>query len=600
MIGTRGWIVAGVLGLGACGGKSGVAEVVGDEVAVSDKTEVTERVSPVEQVAPPEDVAPAVEVDAAVASADVGVAADADVGVAASADVGVAASAEVGVNGGVLARVKERTPGCVGVTAEGRRVLSIVEAGGETTLRLMDFEEDAPEVAWPLSTEAEVATALADTVLGGVVASNTFVSCATVVGEGEVLTVPKFVPVQIKRQAFEALVEIEGNRPVKIALGRDEYRAFKVASAYYSDEVGALYLRLVDEAEVALARVPALDLGNSVCVPRPVSGKPIAEPTPPPFDPLPATTSCVAMTADGKAAAFRTWTKANSDRGDDVPNKIVWHGEGALPKIDLSCMARRCKPAEAEALQAAASVAGLVGCALAKGAIAVDGVLVPFVYSKDLLRFQGGSGWRTVHEFHRGDRLNPAESLWKAFQFPTGGPVFLYVGIEGGDESGVEVQVLDEAKMGLCAPSERGVKVVEVKASGAQRDASKVSRAGAQVVDGDLTTGWIATAPKKGQSAWLELVLDGEETVAGIELANGFQRRDGNGDGFTQYARAAEVVVTFADGTSEAAKLEDVRGAQKITWAPRATTSVKITIAGQYAGALYPNNVALSEVRVLR
>ena len=262
-------------------------------------------------------------------------------------------------------------------------------------------------------------------------------------------------------------------------------------------------------------------------------------------------------------------------------------------------MARRCKPAEAEALQAAATAAGLVGCAVAKGAIAVDDVLVPFVYAKNLLRFQGGSGWRTVHELNPGTATEAAESLWKAFQLPTGGPVFLYVGTEHLDESGVLVQVLDEEKMGLCAPSERGVKVVEVKASGAQRDASKMLRTGSQLVDGDATTGWIAPPAKKGQSPWFELVLDGEQTVSGLALADGFQRRDGNGDGFVQYARAAEIVVSFADGTSETAKLDDVRDIQKVSWAPRKTTSVKVTIAGVHAGSKYPNDVALSEVRVL-
>ena len=127
-------------------------------------------------------------------------------------------------------------------------------------------------------------------------------------------------------------------------------------------------------------------------------GKPLVAAAPPVFDAEPEQASCVAMSADGAAAAFRVWKAVRDKSEPGEANRIKWFGPGKAPAADLACLARKCTPEQAAAVTQAASAAGLVGCAVAKGAVALDGMLVPFMYKERALRLQGGSGWRTVLE----------------------------------------------------------------------------------------------------------------------------------------------------------------------------------------------------------
>jgi len=452
-----------------------------------------------------------------------------------------------------------------------------------------------------------VALALADESLAMVLTDKGLAVCAEVLGDNR-FVIPKTVPVKVDLEVITTLVSIEGNRPVRIdARGEGGTQlTWNVVAAYYSTDIGSVYLRRTleqaGEVEAALVMVNAPDLGQSLCVPRPVNGKPLVTTTAPAFDPAPRESSCVAMTADGRAAAFKVW--ASDTREGDTPNKIIWVGPGATPKapaVHLDCMARKCKPAEQAALAEEAAKAGLVGCSVAKGAVAVDGMLVPFIYSGNVMRFQGGSGYRTVHEFKVAYAEEPLESLWKVFQYPTGGPIYLYIGGEYRHGKDVSVVVLDEAKMGLCGEAPAGtLKVVEAKASVAARDAGGYRFGAGQLVDGDPTTAWRTGVAKKGQTASIGLVLDGEHEVTALEIANGFQRKDGHGDLFPSYARVADLLVMFTDGTSEKASFAaDERGMKRITFPGHRTTSVTLTVIGLHAGAKYSDDVALSEVRVI-
>ncbi len=511
----------------------------------------------------------------------------------------------------VVARAATGAPGCVGVSRNGKLVLSIVPVEDTRLLLLADFTVEnggLDEKGWPLGADAAADTlaALSDESLALALKDKGVAVCSEVFGDDR-FVIPKSVPVKVDLDYVTTKVSIEGNRPVKIDAVVDDpfQRTWNVVAAYYATDVGSVYLRrehkVGDGIVTGLVAINAPDLGQTLCVPRPVNGKPLVTTVPPAFDPAPPETSCVAMSADGTAAAFKVWSKSTREEEDDQPNTIVWFGPGAAPAIDLSCLARKCKPAEQAALSEAAAKLGVVGCAVAKGAIAVDGMLTPFVYSGNLIRFQGGSGYRTVYELSVPYAEEPLEKLWKVFQLPTGGPVYLYVGRESRYGNEVGVVVLDEAKLGLCAAAPAGtLKVVLAKASVAARDGGGYRYAAGQLIDGDPSTAWRAGVPKKGESASIELLLDGEHEVTGLEVGNGFQRKDGNGDLFAQYARAADLLITFADGSSEKASLAaDERGLQRVTFPARRTRSVTLTVTGMHAGAKWPDDVALSEVRVI-
>jgi len=605
-LGSGLWLVSGF----GCGDKGAPAmptaapqvEVAGGQTPEQVAPVVVEVERP-KGVTPEVDAAVAVGEDAAPASevaADIAPASEVTVdAVVALSPAGVAAqlAAVTWLPQEVVARAATGTPGCVGISKNGKQVLSVVSVGAARELRLADFgTEDHAEKAWPLGTDAPagIAAALSDETLVLAAKDKGFGLCAEVFGDKS-FVIPKEVPVQVTADFRSLQVGVEGNRPVLIDL-RDK----TLTGSYYAVENGAVYFRINDATGPLLEVVNAPDLGQTACVPRPLNGKPLVTTVPPPFDPAPPESSCVAMSADGTAAAFKIWSTTTKEGDKDEPNHIEWFGPGAKPAIDLSCMARKCKPAEQATLAEAAARAGIVGCAVAKGAVAVDGMLTPFIYSNDVIRFQGGSGYRTVHRFSAPFQEEPQETLWKVFQLPTGGPIYLYVGAQYRYEKDVGVVVLDEAKLGLCERAAGTLKVVEVKASVSARDGGGYKYGAGQLVDGDPTTAWRPGVPKKGVSASVELVLDGEHEVSGLEVSNGFLRKDGNGDLFAQYARVADLLVTFVDGSSEKASFtSDARGMTKVTFAPHRTTRVTLLVTSVHAGSKYPEDVALSEVRII-
>lgn len=513
-----------------------------------------------------------------------------------------------GLTSQVRARLVAGTPGCVGIEADdgrGARVLSIVQAAsGRRFLRLAGLSRAergfVEERSWALGEGLA-----ADEGLAAALAGPGFVTCQASLGEA--VTIARAVPVSVTSEGRQARVAIEGNRPLTIELAHELGR-WRVQAVYHAAEVADLFLRLVDPSGggddgggFALVHVAASALGESVCVPRPI-GKPLGEVASPPFDPTPDALSCVAMTASGDKAAFKTWRRARRPGVRSEPDAITWVGPGATPAIDLGCMAKeRCGPEEEARLAAAARSLGLVGCAAARGAWVVDGRLASFRVEDDALLMSSGGGWRPVRAFATGPEA-ARESLWKVFQPPRGGPIYLYVGVAHPDYETVRVEVLDEVALGLCERAPAGTLAVRgVTASGAMRGRGGYRFGASEAVDGDLTTSWQPGPPKKGQSPWIELSLDGEQEVVALEVANGFQRRDGHGDLFALNARAAEIVVSLSDGASEKHTLSgEARGFQRVVLSsPRKTTSVRVTIGGHFAGTRWPDDVAISELRVM-
>ncbi|MFO0751539.1 MAG: discoidin domain-containing protein [Myxococcota bacterium] len=500
-------------------------------------------------------------------------------------------------------RLLQKEPGCVGIGKSGRSVVSIIERGGERELRITDLSAADRGLADTGTFEVPAdATALgADTELLDAVKSLRLVGCQTTLAAdgGAPFSVPKPVPVEVRKDGGDIVAQIAGQKALVVVPQQGE-SAYTVTAAYWSPDVGNMFLRVVEAADggkLLTAVVSAVELGASECVPRPAEGKPLGGP-PPAFNI--AATGCVAMTADGQAAAFKRFYVDKNDSSQSRANSIEWFGPGAKPDIDLSCMARGCKAEDKARISDEATKLGLVGCAEIRGAAAIDGMMVPFMYQDDKLKLKSTTGWRAVHEFAQ-VAPDAKEAMWHMWQLPSGGPIYVYVGRDDVVNT-VDVKVLDEEAMKLCPPAPAGtVKAADVKVVSAASDGGGYKFGGAQLVDGDAGTCWQPDTSKGGGAgAWVELTLAGETTVSAVEIANGFQRRDGNGDMFSLNARIQEGTLTFSDGSSEKIAFgPDERGFKRFELTPRKTTSVKLTVTSLHDGSRWPKDLAVSELRVI-
>ncbi|MCC6622415.1 MAG: hypothetical protein IT385_14220 [Deltaproteobacteria bacterium] len=516
-----------------------------------------------------------------------------------------------GVDPAVVARLVTGEPGCVGLGKSARAVLSIVEGMDHETgqrgkvLVWNDLADGSDEDRMGWDVPASPRDLASDEALLGAIRGKGLVACRTS-GPG---LVDKAVPISVTGNDKAITVAIEGNLPHVIDVRRDIFH-LELQRVYWAPEVGRLYLRVANTQDsnalesMSVIVVEPAALGASGCVPRPTGGKVLAA-EPPPFDAAPPEVSCVAMTADGAMAAFKTWSvdsMPDGQGGGGKANTIEWFGAGTAPAIDLQCMARRsCKAEDKKRISEEAARLGLVGCSPVKGSATVDQREAKVMYKDNAYWLMGGSGWRKVHAFRWGHDGEGHESLWKAFQHPRGGPIFLYVGNE---DTGVEealVYAVDDKAMNLCpAPAEGAFEVADVKVSSAARDGGGYKFGAANLADNDLTTSWQPAEGKAGEAPWIEIPLAAETAVAGIEIANGFQRRDGLGDLFDMNARVASATLTFSDGTTEALTLApDARGLVRHTFAPRKTTRVKLTIDALHDGSRWAKDVAISEVRLV-
>lgn len=513
-----------------------------------------------------------------------------------------------GVEPEVVARLMAAEPGCVGLAKSGRAMLSVDEDERGKIVLIQPTSGDA--ASWPLAGGA--AELLATGELPAALSAGGFVPCRTAAPAGGALVVPKAVPVTV-RETQDRWVEavIDGNRPVVVRRMAASDLGSKLVAVYWSEGAGALWVRLRDvddEEQSYLEVVSPAALGEPACVPRPVGGKAPDAAAPPPFDPKPPKLACVAMTPDGRKAAFKTFFVSKRDDVRSLPNAIAWFGPGDTPDIDLSCMLRGCKGADLERIVADAARLGLVGCAQARNKVVVDGQVVPLltggeaVAREESVLLKTGGGWRPIHKLRIGLDGEGHEEVWRVVQLPSGGPIYLYVGNSDMDLEEVTIAVLDDAAMNLCpARAADALAVREVKASAAQRDGRGYRFAAGNLVDGDLTSAWQARTWRPGEEApWIELVLDGEREVTAVELANGWQRRDGNGDLFALNARAAEATLTFGDGSTETVALPDARGLSRVQLqAPKRTDRVRISFSALHEGSAWPRDLAVAEVQLI-
>ncbi|MFO0749117.1 MAG: hypothetical protein U1F43_26160 [Myxococcota bacterium] len=297
--------------------------------------------------------------------------------------------------------------------------------------------------------------------------------------------------------------------------------------------------------------------------------------------------TCLFMTANGRAAAFA------------LRDGVTWRGPGAPPDIDLGCIDGTCSAEELEALAAAVRRSGLVACREAEHSLILDGVELPAEPTRVSLEIDG-----------RVRRWPPPSladeptgtALLGAYQAPNG-PVYLTATPEGPSglaDGPLQVLWYDESLFGFC-PRPPGtpieVPVQSVDGGPAVAGQHGFSFGAGNVVDGSLRSSW---QPRVAVGAKLVLGLGAAAQVVGLEVGNGFQGVDDRDlDLFAANARVSQATLAFDDGSVEKVQLADARGLQRVTFAPRRSARIVMTIDAIVPGARWPKDVALSEVRVL-
>jgi len=118
-----------------------------------------------------------------------------------------------------------------------------------------------------------------------------------------------------------------------------------------------------------------------------------------------------------------------------------------------------------------------------------------------------------------------------------------------------------------------------------------------QMLDGRVSTCWQALGY---QGQWLQVDLEGEQVVTGLEIANGFQRQDALGDLFRMNDRIRTARVVFlgaAEGPAALAFEPDTAGFKRFTFAPRRCRGLRIEVLDTWAGSKW-RHLSVSEVRV--
>lgn len=143
--------------------------------------------------------------------------------------------------------------------------------------------------------------------------------------------------------------------------------------------------------------------------------------------------------------------------------------------------------------------------------------------------------------------------------------------------------------------SARTLPIKDVSASSAHSDDSGVSYEAASIKDRKQSTAWFEGDSGSGLGAWVEVQLDGSQTVTGIRVWNGYWLTY---DMWQRNNRAKEIEVLLSDGSQHDFTLSDEMKPQDLRFPKAVTTSsVKVRIKGMYKGTTF-NDTALSELQV--
>ncbi len=111
--------------------------------------------------------------------------------------------------------------------------------------------------------------------------------------------------------------------------------------------------------------------------------------------------------------------------------------------------------------------------------------------------------------------------------------------------------------------------------------------------DGSLATAWNEGAPNDGMGEWLQLEASEKQRVSGLRIATGFQKTEKI---YSKNNRPRDITISFEDGTTCNAILDDVLGYQTITFdRPVETRIVRITINSTYEGNRF-EDCCISEI----
>ncbi|MFO0744301.1 MAG: discoidin domain-containing protein [Myxococcota bacterium] len=546
------------------------------------------------------------------------------------------------------ARLATGAPGCIAISSDGQRALVVsehktgermerslawVRVGPEPAPGQLDLgtcsKADADEAKQPVDAfcRKHFAEGAADTLQDGdlkeLLTHGPWIACATVPGDGTARPMGKPVTVTASNDSGSAVVAHAGKLAftvfaTEVYPGEQATERVMVKALHYAESVPALFVERVmvpredgeaDDYALALDAVPGMPLGLGGCLPRPRATRFVA-------DPDPGTgTACGAMTKDGRAAVFHLG-ESNSEVADE-PGKDEpafktteswewkWVGPdakvGQALKLDFDKLYAAAGDAHgADTLDAALKKAGLIPCPSVGRNLSIDGHLATLTTDGALwLEVDGRMQW--LRDWAGGMDGSDHESFTTAYQVPDG-PVYVEIDNEDTMRHGTHLAWYDVgAGLGICPKEEASVMLglaLKDAVSGPTHDDDATYTFGPKnLIDGRLGTSWQPLA-KTGEAS-IEVVLATPGPVAAVEIANGFQRQDALGDLFALNARAKTATLTFSDGSRETMTFAaDARGFVRKDFAPRTTSSIRITITEAYPGGRWKDDLALSEVRV--
>ncbi len=129
----------------------------------------------------------------------------------------------------------------------------------------------------------------------------------------------------------------------------------------------------------------------------------------------------------------------------------------------------------------------------------------------------------------------------------------------------------------------------------------------ANLIDGSLETAWnhcgtgcdVTGDARQGVGVTLRFGFDGEVTLTGFRIANGYQKESETiGDIWVKNNRIQEVFITTSGG-SETLQVADERGFQTVEIQPVSTTYLLLEVTKVYEGDGTYNDLGVSEIELL-
>lgn len=147
----------------------------------------------------------------------------------------------------------------------------------------------------------------------------------------------------------------------------------------------------------------------------------------------------------------------------------------------------------------------------------------------------------------------------------------------------------------LSSAQAANLKIVDATASSSETATEGASYDIKNIRDNKASSVWVEGVSGSGLGEWVELSLDGEQTITGLRLWNGNWYTH---DFWKRHNRVKEIEVEFSSGDRQKFTLTDAYIPEEIRFSgPVTTSSVKVKIKSVYGGSTF-NDTCLSEVQV--